>query len=190
LKTSHSNVEPSPSPYLPVYVIVPTPPSPLSAGRTTDALGFAGLLRLLASFLPHILVTDDRCLLDLDSGSRGRSVVQLSGLSAGRARGWAAGVVLAPFILGACVTQYVRPPDVMVIHNHRPSTIQSLAWTSCDVPGETLRSLPDSTIAPRQTIEIPLLPGCVNLFALDSQGGSAGEQYDLRMQPGTTWRIQ
>ena len=116
--------------------------------------------------------------------------MQSSSRSARETRGWLAVVSLAPLILGACATQYVRPPNVMVIHNQRPSTIQSLAWASCDVPDQTLQALPDTTIAPNQRIEIPLLPGCVNLFALDSQGGHAGEQYDLRMQPGTTWRIQ
>lgn len=116
--------------------------------------------------------------------------MQLSGRSVRKARGWVAVVSLAPLVLGACATQYVRPSNVMVIHNQRPSTIQSLGWVSCDAPDETLRSLPDTTIAPHQRIEIPLLAGCVNLFALDSQGGYAGEQYDLRMQPGTTWRIQ
>jgi len=116
--------------------------------------------------------------------------VQGSGRSAGSARGWASVVALVPFVLGACATQYVRPSNVMVIQNQGPSTIQSLAWTSCDIPSETLRTLPGSTIEPGQRIEIPLLPGCVNLFALDSQGGHAGEQYDLQMQPGITWRIQ
>ena len=116
--------------------------------------------------------------------------MQRSSRSARRARGWASVVALAPFVLGACATQYVRPANVMVIHNQGASTIQSLAWASCDTPGETLRSLPDTTIAPHQRIEIPLLAGCVNLFALDSQGEHAGEQFDLQMQPGTTWRIQ
>ena len=98
-------------------------------------------------------------------------------------------MALGPFVLGACVTRYVPPPDLMAIHNQRPTTIQSLVWASCDVPSETPRTLPNTTIAPYQMIEIPLLPGCVNLFALDDQGRSAGEQYDLRMQSGTTWRI-
>ena len=116
--------------------------------------------------------------------------MSISGRATRKTGGWAAVIALGPFALGACATHYVRPPNVMVIHNQRPSTIQSLAWASCDVSNETLRPLPNTTIAPHRKIEIPLLPGCVNLFALDAQGNSAGEQYDLRMQPGSTWRIQ
>ena len=92
--------------------------------------------------------------------------------------------------LAACTTQYVRQPNVMVIQNQRPTTIQSLAWASCDASGEAIRRLPNTTIAPHRKIEISLLPGCVNLFALDAQGHLSAEQYDLRMQPGSTWRIQ
>lgn len=99
-------------------------------------------------------------------------------------------VALAALMLGACTAQYVPPPNLMMIHNLRPSTIQSLAWVSCDTPREEPTRLPDTSIAPRKKIAIALLPGCVNLFALDSQGQAAGEQYDLHMQPGTTWRIQ
>ncbi len=107
-----------------------------------------------------------------------------------KASGWAAAVALVPLVLGACATRYVALPDLMVIYNQRPSTIQSLAWAPCDAPSAQPKRMSDTTIAPQHKIEIPLLPGCVNLFALDTQGRAAGEQYDLRMQPGTTWRIQ
>ncbi len=90
----------------------------------------------------------------------------------------------------ACTTRYVPPPNVMVVQNRGSGRIQSLAWQPCDAPRDALQELPDTTIAPDHTIEIPLLPGCVNLFALDDQGQAAGEQYDIRMQPGASWRIQ
>lgn len=83
---------------------------------------------------------------------------------------WAAAVALAPLALGTCSTTYVLPPNVMVIQNQRPSLIQSLAWTPCELSSQEPRPLPDSTIAPYQKIEIPLLPGCVNLYPLAHRG--------------------
>jgi hypothetical protein len=92
--------------------------------------------------------------------------------------------------LAACTTRTTYPPNLMMIQNHRSSAIESLAWAPCGRTDVAPTVINGTTIAPYSKVAIALLPGCVDLYALDDQGRSAGEQLDLTMQPGTTWRIQ
>lgn len=117
-------------------------------------------------------------------------MLRRAGQGVGVATGWRALIALALLSLAACTTRYVPPPNVMRVENRGHQTIRSLSRQPCEEPSQAPTVLPGTTIAPAHEIEIPLLHGCVNLFAFDDQGRAAGEQLDLRMQPGATWRIQ
>lgn len=101
------------------------------------------------------------------------------------------GVGLASFALFAMAcTNTVPTPSVMYIVNESGRRIAKLDYVPCGSEGTgRLEVNIGQGISVGQTKAVPILAGCVHLRALDAEARVIGEQRDLRMIPGTKWRI-
>ncbi len=91
--------------------------------------------------------------------------------------------------LGACATR--APGDqVLQVHNRSKLSITSIQLSDCGGRLNAGRELLEQAITPTSTRNIALPSTCVNLLATNSRGQIAGEQRDLRMQPGASWTIR
>jgi hypothetical protein len=97
----------------------------------------------------------------------------------------------APLLLACAHEQHiVRPPSELRVYNESAVEIASIQQKPCASSEEAFRPMLQETIAPGQSVGIPLVEGCVDLMALSSAGEVAGRQSQLFMIPGATWTIR